>query len=204
MILTKVTRFLIAVIILLILMLIVWFFVIKGNTNKTSVNLSQPSVIIEIRNLQRLETTSFTIEKVIDAGTTNTNVFSQFLFGDKILLIAHGQVIAGFDFSQVSEKDITISGKNIHVNLPPPQILVTSLDNSQTRVYDRQRGILTSGQKDLESEARTAAEKSIKDAACTGGILQQATDSGRKQITALLYGFGFTTVTLEIPAGSCL
>lgn len=89
------------------------------------------------------------------------------------------------------------------MSLPPPQILVTSLDNSQTRVYDRQRGILNSGQKDLESVARTAAEKSIRDAACKGGILQQATDNGRKQITALLYGFGFTTVTLEIPAGAC-
>lgn len=203
MILNKVTHFLIAISIFIVVLLSAWFFVLKGNTEKTLVNTSQPSVIKEIRSLQRMETASFTVEKIIDAGTTETNAFSKFLFGDKILLIAHGQVIAGFDFSQVSEKDITVNDKNIRVNLPSPQILVTSLDNSQTRVYDRQRGILNSGQKDLESVARTAAEKSILGAACKGGILQQATDNGRKQVTALLYGFGFTTVTVEIPPGTC-
>lgn len=204
MILTKVTRLLIAVTILVVVLLFTWFFVFKGNAGKTSINLSQPSVIKEIRSLQRLETTSFTIEKVIDAGTTNDNIYSQLLFGDKILLIAHGQVIAGFDLSQMSEKDIKIKGTNINLKLPPPQILVATLDNSQTRVYDRQRGLLNSGEKDLESEARTAAEKSIREAACKGDILNQAADNGRKQITALLYAFGFTEVTLEIPPGNCL
>lgn len=203
MILNKITYFLIAVSIFIAILLFTWFFVLKENTEKTFVNTNQPSVIKEIRSLQRMETASFTVEKVIDAGITETNVFSKFLFGDKILLVAHGQVIAGFNFSQISEKDITINDKNIRISLPSPQILVTSLDNSQTRVYDRQRGILNSGQKDLESEARTAAEKSIRDAACKGGILQQASDNGRKQVTALLYGFGFTTVTVEIPPGTC-
>lgn len=203
MILNKITYFLIAISIFITILLFAWFFVLKGNTEKTFVNTSQPSVIKEIRSLQRMETASFTVEKIIDAGTTETNVFSKFLFGDKILLIAHGQVIAGFDFSQISEKDIIINEKNIRVSLPSPQILITSLDNSKTRVYDRQRGILNSGQKDLESVARTAAEKSIRDAACKGGILQQASDNGRKQVTALLYGLGFTRITVEIPSGTC-
>ncbi len=204
MILDKITHFLIAITVFIIVLLGLWIFVIKGNLEKTSlINTSQPSVIKEVQSLQRLETASFTVEKVIDAGTQQGNPFSQFLFGNRILLIAHGQVIAGFDFSQVSNNDISINEKTIHIKLPPPQILVTSLDNSQTRVYDRQQGILNTGQKDLESQARTAAEKSIKDAACKGGILQQAADNGRKQVTALLYGLGFTTVTLEIPNGSC-
>ncbi|MCJ7740242.1 DUF4230 domain-containing protein [Candidatus Microgenomates bacterium] len=157
-----------------------------------------------MRNLQRLETASFTIEKIIDGGTPEENVFQQFLFGDRILLIAHGQVIAGFDLSQISEKDIEVSGSNLKITLPKPQILITSLDNTQTRVYDRQRGILISGNKDLESEARLAAETSIKDAACKGDILKQAQDNGRKQLTAILTALGFSTITIEIPDSSCL
>ncbi len=200
--LNKITYFLIAVSILIIVLLFVWFFVIKGKIS-TFINVNQPTVIKQIQSLQRLETASFTIEKIIDAGTAQTNVFSQFLFGDRILLIAHGQVIAGFDFSQISGKDIKINGKEIYIKLPAAQVLITSIDNSQTRVYDRQLGILNSGQKDLESQARTAAEKSIKDAACKGGILQTASDNGRKQLSALLYGLGFITVTIEIPTGNC-
>ena len=153
--------------------------------------------------MQRLETASFTIEKIIDGGTTGSNVFQQFLFGDKILLIAYGQVIAGFDLSQITDKDIEVNGKNLKITLPKPQILVTTLDNTQTRVYDRQKGILSSGNKDLESEARQSAETSIKDAACQGDILKQAADNVRKQLITLFSTLGFSTVTIEIPNGSC-
>ncbi|HSW87803.1 MAG TPA: DUF4230 domain-containing protein [Candidatus Saccharimonadales bacterium] len=200
--LSKITNALIALIVFIVVILIAWF-VITRNTSGTQINTNQTAVIKEMRSLQRLETASFTIEKVIDGGTTGNNVFTQFLFGDKILLIAHGQVIAGFDLSQISENDIKVDGKNLRVTLPQPQILTTTLDNTQTRVYDRQKGLLAPEDKDLESKAREAAEKSIRDAACKGSILQQAADNARKQLTALFSSLGFSSVTIEIPNGSC-
>jgi hypothetical protein len=198
----KFTNTLIALTVFIVIILIAWF-AITHNNSGTQLNTNQTAVIKEMRSLQRLETASFTIEKVIDGGTTGNNVFTQFLFGDKILLIAHGQVIAGFDLSQISENDIKIDGKNLTVTLPQPQILTTTLDNTQTRVYDRQKGLLAPEDKDLESKAREAAEKSIHDAACKGGVLQQAADNARKQLTALFSSLGFSSVTIEIPNGSC-
>lgn len=167
-----------------------------------SINTSRTAVVKQMRSLSRLETATFTIEKVIDAGTTGGNIFQQFLFGDKILLVAHGQVIAGFDLSQLSDNDIKIEGKTISIKLPPPQILVSTLDNTQTKVYDRRRGLLASNE-DLESNVRAAAEVSIRDAACNADILTQASENGRKQLTALLMSFGFEQITLEIPNGQC-
>ena len=166
-------------------------------------NTDRAAVIKEMRSLQRMETASFTIEKIIDGGTAETNVFKQFLFGDKILLIAHGQVIAGFDLSQISEKDVVVENTTIRLTLPAPQILVATLDNTQTKVYDRSKGILNPGDKDLETKAREAAEKSIRDAACEGGILQQASDNARKQLMAFLMALGFNQVSIEIPSASC-
>lgn len=198
--LVKLSLVLVATIILLLFG--IWFFVIR-DPGGFKINTSRAAVIKEIRSLQRLETASFTIEKIIDGGTTGDNVFEQFLFGDSILLIAHGQVIAGFDLSQISENDLSISGNSINITLPKAQILVTTLDNTQTRVYDRQKGILNPGKKDLESEARVAAEKSIKEAACQGDILKQASDNARKQLTAFFNALGFTEVTITIPEGSC-
>ncbi|HSW87705.1 MAG TPA: DUF4230 domain-containing protein [Candidatus Saccharimonadales bacterium] len=198
----KFTNTLIALSVFILVVLIAWF-AISHNNAGTQINTNQTAVIKEMRNLQRLETASFTIEKVIDGGTTGNNVFTQFLFGDKILLIAHGQVIAGFDLSQISENDIKVDGKNLTITLPQPQILTTTLDNTQTRVYDRQKGLLAPEDKDLESKAREAAEKSIQEAACKGGILQQAADNARKQLTALFSSLGFSSVTIEIPNGSC-
>jgi hypothetical protein len=199
--LNKITFFLISASVFLIVLFIGWFFLFK-NQPGTNINTSRVAVIKEIRNLQRLETASFTIEKIIDGGTSG-NVFQQLLFGDRILLIAHGQVIAGFDLSQISEKDVVISDKSLRLTLPKPQVLVTTLDNTQTRVYDRTRGILNPGDKDLESKAREAAQNSITDAACKGDILKQASDNARKQLTALLSALGFTQITIDIPESSC-
>lgn len=199
--LNKVSFLLISASLFIVVLLVGWYFVSK-KTAGTTINTSRAAVIKEMRSLQRIETAAFTIEKIVDGGTSGT-VFQQLLFGDKILLIAHGQVIAGFDLSQISEKDIVMNDRNIIVTLPKPQVLVTTLDNAQTRVYDRRRGILNPGDINLESKVREAAQNSIQDAACTGGILQQASDNARKQLTALLSALGFVQISIEIPESSC-
>jgi hypothetical protein len=166
------------------------------------INTTGTAVVKEIQKLQRLETASYTIEKIIDAGTQGTR-FQQFLYGDKILLIANGQVIAGFDLSTVTENDVTIQEDRITVNLPAPQVLFTRLDNDKTRVYDRSTGILSKGERDLESEARAQAEIEIRTAACESDILATAEENGRKQMTALFTALGFREVTVNIPKGNC-
>jgi hypothetical protein len=166
------------------------------------VNTSGTAVIKEIQKLQRLETAVFTIEKIIDAGTSGSK-FQQFLYGDKILLIANGQVVAGFDLSKMTEKDLTVEGQRVTANLPAPMILFTRLDNSKTRVYDRSTGILTKGEPDIESEARAQAEISIRQAACEGGIMDTAEENGRKQMTSLFSVLGFQDITVNIPKGQC-
>ncbi len=172
------------------------------NTPSVTIKMSETTVIKELRSLNRLETASFTIEKVIEAGTSG-NVFQEFLYGDRILLIATGHVIAGFDFSTLTDRDIQVRGKEVKVTLPKPQILVTSIDNGQTRVYDRKQGILSKNNKDLEAKARLAAENSIRDAACKGGILNEASENARKQVSSLLKILGFETITVDVSEGSC-
>lgn len=169
----------------------------------TYVNLDRAAVIKEMRELQRLETASFTIEKIIDAGTNQTNKLKEILFGDKLLLVAQGEVIAGFDLSQLGDNDIEIQEGKLTINLPKPQILFTRLNNNQTRVYDRKTGLFSKGEKDLESEAREQAENSIRAAACEANILTQASDNARKQLTALFNTLGYREVTIVIPSAEC-
>ncbi len=168
------------------------------------INVDRAAVIKEMRELQRLETATFTIEKIIDAGTNQGGKVQELLFGDKLLLIAQGEVIAGFDLSQIQEEDIKVEGQNLTFTLPKPQILVTKLNNEQTKVYDRSTGIFSKGDKDLESKAREQAEESIRQAACQSNILQQASDNARKQLSTLFRGLGFAQVTIAIPEASCI
>lgn len=189
------------IIITAILIAFLWQKVSSSNTTK--IDTSRPAVIKEIRALQRLETSSFTIEKVIEGGTTGDNAFSNLLFGDKILLIAHGEVIGGFDLSSLPDENLQVSGKTITLTLPPPQILFTRLDSAKTRVYDRRQGLLNHGDKDLESEARTKAEESIRAASCEAGILDEASQNARKQLNTLFKALQFESITINIPLGSC-
>lgn len=189
-------------VVLIIASVLMWSMIKQALTSQYIFKTSSQTVIKELRSLNRLETASFTLEKVIDAGTSG-NQFQQFLFGDRILLIAHGEVVAGFDLSKLDEQGITVEGKTLKMTLPPPQILSASLDPAQTRVYDRRQGVLSKGDKNLESEARNKAEELLTEAACTGGILNEASKNGRAQLTALFKTLGFTTVILNIPSGSC-
>lgn len=181
-----------------ILVLVIGFLVIRTFTPK----YNDTAVVEHIRSLNRWETTSYSIEKIIDQGTSG-NVFERFLFGNRVLLIAHGEVTGGFDLTTLKSDSIKIIGTAITVDMPAPMVLATSLNESETRVYDRQKGLLVPSDNNLESDARVEAVKTIRTAACKEGILDRASDNARKQLTSLLSSFGFTNVTINIPQGNC-
>lgn len=189
-------------ILLVAIVILLFVLLFSRSSSKYTFRSSSQTVIKELRALNRLETASFTIEKILDAGTTG-NRFQEILFGDRILLIAHGQVVAGFDLTSLTDQSVVVSGQSVQLTLPPPTILFTKLDSEQTRVYDRQLGLLSKGNKDLESQARLEAEELITQAACTGGILEEARKNARIQLTTLFKSLGFTEVTIAIPSGSC-
>ncbi len=191
--------------ILLVIGLFLVFLITRSTKSKDKayqISTSEQTIIKEIKALNRLETAQFTIEKVIDAGTQE-NRFKDILFGDRILLLAHGTVTAGFDLSQLNEDDVDVTGSSIVLRLPSPRILTTKLDNEQTRVYDRKLGLLSKGDKDLETQARRAAEDVIRQGACDGDILLEANQNGKKQLTALLKVLQFSEIQIITSEGSC-
>lgn len=194
----KKTKLISIVVLLGIVGLILAYFLTTWNIAKQK----DTAVIKEIRSLNRWETASYTVEQIIDTGNTG-NAFTQFLFGDKILLVAHGTVTGGFDLANLSDKDVHIDGKSITLSLPAPQILTSSLDESETRVYDRQKGILVHADNNLESQARIDAVTKIRAAACSGGVLTITSDNAKKQLTSMLQALGFTNITLTVPQGHC-
>lgn len=162
----------------------------------TTIDTSAPSVVDKIRQLNRLETVDYSIDKIVE-GNRQAPPLPDFLAGDRLLLIAHGEVIAGVDMSKLDTKAVQVDGDRIHVSLPPPQILVTRIDNNRTRVYERTTGVLVPPDPSLESEARLAAEQQITKAALDDGILEKAHQNARVSVIGLLYALGFHTVDVQ-------
>lgn len=131
------------------------------------------TIVREVRSLARLETIEYSVEKVITAES-GQGPFG-FLFGDRLLLVAHGSVIAGVDLAQLEPQDVWLDDQGrVYMRLPQAEIFVATLDNETTYVYDRDTGLLTQGNVDLEAAARQAAEEEIEAAALEDGILEQA------------------------------
>jgi hypothetical protein len=153
------------------------------------------TIIHAIQPLARLETIQYSVEKVI-TGETGQGLFKTFV-GDKLLFIAHGTVIAGVDLSKLSLDHIQERDGGLVLSLPEPEIFIASLDNEQSYIYDRQTGIFTKGNPQLETEVRRAAEKEIEAAALQDGILQLAKQNAITFLTNFLRDLGYDHVIVE-------
>jgi hypothetical protein len=163
-------------------------------TGRTSTfDTSVPAVVQRIQRLNRLETVVYSIDTVVE-GARSSPVLPDLLAGDRLLLVVHGQSIAGIDLSQLKPEDVRINGQSIHVTLPASQLFVTTLDNQHTRVYARSTGILVPVDQNLETDTRAKAQQQLQQAALADGILDTARKNARATITTLLYSLGFQQV----------
>jgi Protein of unknown function (DUF4230) len=161
-----------------------------------SIDISSPSVVEKIRQLSRLETVVYSLDKIV-GGERQTPYIPDILVGDKLLLVAHGEVTAGVDLGQLKASDVSVKGDAVHLRLPGPQVLSTRIDNGKTQIYSRTTGFLVPADPNLESEVRLTAEREITQAALADGILDKARQNARTSVTALLYGLGFRTVDVR-------
>jgi len=161
--------------------------------NPTPTILPDPvSVIHDVRTLARLETIQYSIEKVVTANSGRQDL--AILFGDSLIFVAHGTVIAGIDLSNLGQDDLWLDGGTLYVRLPDPQIFVATLDNDKSYVYDRDTGLLTKGNIDLETLARQAAEEEIEKAAAEDGILDLAQTNAEYYLSRLFQTLGYPQV----------
>lgn len=156
------------------------------------------AIVHQVRSLARLETIQYSVERVITAER-GQDVFGR-LFGDRLLFVAHGVVIAGVDLQKLGPDDLQVRNNVLYVKLPEPEIFVATLDNERSYVYDRDTGLLTRGDIHLETTARRTAEQAIRAAALEDGILEQARTNAENYLYRLLMEIGnYAEVIFERP-----
>jgi hypothetical protein len=147
------------------------------------------TIIQDVKALARLETIQYTVEKVITAEIGQGN-FS-FLFGDKLLFVAHGVVIAGIDMGKLQPEDMRMVNGVLNVRLPAAEVFIATLDNDKSYVYNRETGLLSHGDQNLETNARQAAQTEIQKAAIEDGILNQAQQNAETYLYKFFGALGF-------------
>jgi len=171
-------------------------FAAKITGRSLSVDTSLPTVVNKIQRLERLETVVYNMDKVVEGSRENAYL-PDFLVGDKLLLVVHGQTIAGLDLSHLQASDIQIQNHSIHVHLPQPEIFATTIDNAKTRVYSRETGLFVAADPNLETEVRAKAQQDLQQSAIADGILDTARKNARATLTTMLLGLGFEQVEVD-------
>jgi hypothetical protein len=161
-----------------------------------TIDVTQPTVVNRIQRLSRLETVVYTMDKIV-SGSKENPILPDFLAGDRLLMLVHGEVVAGIDFETLKPDDVHISGREIHIHLPAAQVFSTRLDGAKTRVYSRQTGLLVPTDPNLEIQVRQESERQLEQSALADGILRTAQQNAASTVTSLLQGLGFETITVN-------
>jgi hypothetical protein len=155
------------------------------------------AVVTRVRDLNRLETAAMRVTH-ISTITQSYNLVPNAMGGDQLTLFAAGDVIAGVDLSRITPNDVRREADgSIVMRLPPPEILVSRLDNRETRVISRKTGIFRRADDNLESRARMNAEIGIRQEAMKKGILPLAANNAEGKLASFIQTLGVKTVRFE-------
>ena len=151
-----------------------------------------PVIIQQVKNIAQMFTQTYYDEYVYDTGLIRTPIFNQ---NKRLIFIAKGEVIAGFDLSELNEKSIIRREKSIVVKLPPARILDVVINPSGFETFIEDGEITFEDSKKFHEDARRIFDRNARDK----GILKNSAEQGRQTLEKFFRLLGFETVDIIIP-----
>ncbi len=168
----------------------------------SSVTVVRPTadVLLAVRDLARLESAQFHMERVIDLSDKQSKLWGMIDTEDAILLVAVAEISAGIDLQKMAASDVVVDPerRSARIQLPPPEVLHAALDNDKTYVHSRKTGTLATRRENLETRARQEAERTLIETAREAGLLNRAADNGRRTVEALVRSLGYDQVEVTV------
>ncbi len=159
-------------------------------TEFAPVTLQTIRLVAELTTVEMVQYT--TVVKGDDRGWLN------WAAGDRIEMFAVARIGAGVDLDAIGEGDLLVDEGKVVLRLPPAKLTYVSVDNEATHVYNRDTGVFTKGNPDLERSARLAAEELLTAQAIKQGILETAEERAVNVLRDLIVSLGYTDVDVVI------
>jgi len=172
-----------------------WASRIFGEGEVTTVGPVTISAIRELAQLTTYELVEYTVvEKADDRGWLN------WATGDSVSMFVVARIGAGIDLGSITADDIDADPETgvAVIRIPAAEIAYVDVDEEQTTVYDRDTGIFTSGNPNLEQSARLAAEEVLVAAALERGLLDSAEEEASIVLRAFVESLGYTDVRIVV------
>ena len=150
-----------------------------------------PVIIQQVKNIAQMFTQTYYDEYVYDTGLIRTPIFNQ---NKRLIFIAKGEVIAGFDLSELNEKSIIRREKSIVVKLPPARILDVIINPSGFETFIEEGEITFEESKKFHEDARRIFDRNAREK----GILKNSSEQGRQMLEKFFRLLGFESVDIII------
>jgi hypothetical protein len=141
------------------------------------ITIQATTVLERIQALSEILTTSYNYSSLVNSQRDMPGLLSG-LYGDKLLMVAVGQINAGID-----AKKITVDEKTLTITLPSPELFSCFLDEKSSYVVSRDTGIFARPAPNLDQEARRFAVAQFRDMALKDDIYGKAQTQAKTIIT---------------------
>ena len=170
---------------------------VEATVGREEAPVDLSAIVTGVAELSRLETAQMRVMHVSQIRQSY-GIIPDMLAGDSLTLMAVGEVYAGVDLSRLAASDVRDEGDGqIVVRMPAAEVLVTRIDNEETKVLDRKTGAFRKADLGLEGRARAYAESGIREEALKKGILDLAATNAEKRVGELARSLGAKSVRFE-------
>jgi hypothetical protein len=168
------------------------------------VDRSTTPLLVSLADLDEYHAATGSFQVVVDIES-DTPYVPSVISGERVQFLASGTVDAYVDFADLGPDSVKLSedGTTATITLPAPELAEARIDPDESRVLDRDRGLLDRVGDALgddptdESELFSMAEERLENAADDSDLLDRAEDGTRDMLTALATSLGVDDVTVE-------
>jgi hypothetical protein len=167
------------------------------------VDRSTTPLLLALEDLDQYHAATGTFQVVIDQER-DTRWVPSAISGERVSFLATGTVDAYVDFAGLGEDRVDLSpdGETATITLPAPQLTEARVDAEQSRVLDRDRGLIDrvgdafADEPTDDSGLYAEAEDRLESAAAESDLYRRAEDNTRGMLTSLGQSLGVETVTV--------
>lgn len=173
-----------------------------GNPFATDrVDHSAPPVLVQLRDLAEYHAAQGQFEVTIDQED-DVRYLPSFVAGERVQFVGVATVDALVDFSAIGEDAVSVDGKDVSITLPAATLADPVLDQEQSHVMNRDRGIVNrvagvfSDNPTGERQLYQAASDKIAAAAAASNLDVRAESNTRAMLQTMFRSMGFEQVTV--------
>ena len=172
-----------------------------------TVDRSGPVLLKSLEDLSEYRAASANLQVIVDVES-DTELIPSFIKGERTLFVAAGSVDAAVDFRGLGKdrRAVRVSDDRtaVAITLPAAHLTGARLDQSRSRVYDRDRGALDRIEEALsddggadQQELYVLAERKLAEAArADPQILRTAEANTKQMLSGMLRALGFERITI--------